>query len=48
MDYSARAYRYSQEVHEKAPISSSEIAKAPRPEPAKQARGTTNGNKKKR
>ena len=47
MEYSAKAYRYSQEAHQKSASSSGETAKAARTEPAKQASGVSNGNKKK-
>jgi hypothetical protein len=46
MEYSAKAYRLSQEAHQKSG-SSSETAKTPRSQPAKQSNGGSNGNKKK-
>ena len=47
MEYSAKAYRFSQEAHQKSASSSGETAKTVRSEPAKQANSVSNGNKKK-
>jgi len=48
MEYSAKAYRYSQEAHQKSGGSSSETEKTPPAVPAKQAGGVSNGSKKKK
>jgi len=48
MEYSAKAYRYSQEAHQKSGGSVSETEKTPPAEPVKQADGGSNGSKKKK
>jgi hypothetical protein len=47
MEYAAKAYRFSQEAHQKSGGSVSETEKAARAEPAKQA-DSSNGSKKKK
>ncbi len=48
MEYSAKAYRYSQEAHQKSGGSVSETENAPPTETAKQSDGGSNGSKKKK
>ena len=48
MEYSTKAFRYAQEAKQKSASSASGTGNTPLTEPAKQARGTTNGNKKKK